>query len=126
MIVVYDAGALIAAEKPSSRIHKLARTVVEAGRKPLVPAVVAAQALRNPARQVRLVRFLSAAQIEPFTSETVPRVGRLLAVSGTRDVVDAAVVDLAHRFGGLIVTSNPGDMNTLVKAMGWHVPVLAL
>ncbi|MGH3545015.1 MAG: PIN domain-containing protein [Mycobacteriales bacterium] len=126
MIVVYDAGALIAAEKSSVRIHRLARKIAEAGRRPAVPTVVAAQVLRNPARQVRLLRFLRAAELEAFTSETASRVGRILAASGTSDVVDAAVVDLAHRAGALIVTSDPGDIGMLITAMGWRIPVSTL
>ncbi len=126
MIVVYDTGALIAVEKSSSVILRLARQVADAGHQPSIPAVVAAQALRDPARQIRLVRFLRAAKIAPFTGETVPRVGRILALSRTSDVVDAAVVDLAHRVGALIVTSDPGDIGKLVEAMNWGIPILAL
>jgi predicted nucleic acid-binding protein len=44
-------------------------------------------------------------------------VGRLLAASGTSDIVDAHVVICARRTGQQVVTSDPGDLRLLDPAV---------
>ena len=44
-------------------------------------------------------------------------VGRLLAASGTSDLVDAHVVICARRTGQQVVTSDPGDLRLLDPAV---------
>ncbi|HWN59721.1 MAG TPA: hypothetical protein VNO25_03545 [Streptosporangiaceae bacterium] len=44
-------------------------------------------------------------------------VGRLLAASGTSDLVDAHVVICARRKGQQVVTSDPGDLRLLDPAV---------
>jgi hypothetical protein len=91
----------------------------------IVPAVVAAQTVRDPARQARLMLALGASKIEPFTKEHHVAVGKLLAASGTCDVVDAFVVLVAARNEAAIYTSDSNDIKHLVRTLGVQLPVLA-
>jgi predicted nucleic acid-binding protein len=95
------------------------------GERVIVPAVVAAQAVRTPARQAQLMRALGASRIVPFTRDHHLAVGRLLATSGTRDVVDAFVVLVAARNEAAIYTSDVDDIKHLVGTLGVELPVLA-
>jgi hypothetical protein len=61
-----------------------------------------------------------------FGAEMAKAVGRLLTVSGTSDLVDAAVVIAAARRGDLIVTSDPHDLTALAKTLGVPLRLHAL
>jgi predicted nucleic acid-binding protein len=122
--VVYDAGALIAIDGRSETATERHRDFLASGVRVIVPAVVAAQAVRNPARQARLMLALRGARVVPFTRDDYAPVGRLLASSGTCDVVDAFVAHTAARFKAMIVSSDPEDMRHLVRTLGLPLPVL--
>jgi PIN domain len=125
-IIVYDTGALISIDDPSStaafRRHK---GFVVGGDKILVPAVAAAQVLRDPARQARLMMAVKACDVVPFRERDVWDVGRLLAASGTADVVDAFVALVAARAQAAVITSDAADISKLLAALGAEVAVLA-
>lgn len=106
--VVLDTGALIAIERSDRRVIRLLELADEVH----VPAAVVAQAWRNPARQVRLVRVLAAdpVMVHPLDSDEAKAVGHLCGASGTSDVVDASVVLVARRVAGVAVTSDPDDL----------------
>lgn len=106
--VVLDTGALIAIERSDRQVIRLLELAEEVH----VPAAVVAQAWRNPARQVRLVRVLAAdpVMVHPLDSDEARAVGHLCGASGTSDVVDASVVLVARRVGGVTVTSDPDDL----------------
>jgi hypothetical protein len=114
--VVYDAGALIAAERGSRAMWAFHRRLLERDVQPAVPAVALAQAWRGP-RQVQLARLLRSCALIPFTERDARIAGVALARSGTDDVVDAGVVVAAGR-NGAILTSDPGDLRTIADAMG--------
>ncbi|HEY2549641.1 MAG TPA: hypothetical protein VGI64_03595 [Streptosporangiaceae bacterium] len=123
--IVYDAGALIAIDRRHSQ------TAVERHRKflaqrheILVPVAAAAQAVRNPAAQVRLMRALQGCAIVPFSSRDLLPVGRLLARSGSADVVGAVVAVTAAQAGAAVVTSDPNDIGALLAVLGVTVAVL--
>lgn len=80
-----------------------------------MPAAVVAQAWRNPARQVRLVRLLSSdlVTIHPLDADEARAVGHLCGASATSDVVDASVVLVARRVGGVTVTSDLHDLRRI-------------
>lgn len=80
-----------------------------------VPAGALAQAWRNPVRQVRLVRVVSAegVEIHPLDAATARAAGQLCAATATSDVVDASVVILARTVDGVAVTSDPDDLRRL-------------
>ncbi|MEZ5410349.1 MAG: hypothetical protein R2761_20125 [Acidimicrobiales bacterium] len=71
-----------------------------------------AQVLRDPGRQVALTRALRSVQEDPLDGEAARAIGRLLARTGTADVVDAHVALLA-RAGDEIITSDPDDLARL-------------
>lgn len=114
--VVYDAGALIAAERGSRAMWALHRRLLERDVQPAVPAVALAQAWRGP-RKVQLARLLRSCVVMPFTERDARIAGVALARSETNDVVDAGVA-LAAGLLGTIVTSDPGDLNAVARATG--------
>jgi hypothetical protein len=52
--------------------------------------------------------------------------GRLLATTKTADVVDAAVVTVALQNQAIILTSDPDDIERLVRASGRYATVVAI
>ncbi|MBP2322181.1 hypothetical protein JOF56_002566 [Kibdelosporangium banguiense] len=62
----------------------------------------------------------------PFTEDVAEAVGRLLALAGTADVVDAAVVIAAISHGGAVLTSDPGDLGKLADAAGVQIPLITV
>lgn len=113
--VVYDAGALVAAERDERRFWAEHLARLELGIAPLVPAPVLAQVSRSP-RQVPLRRLLRGCEVVPFDERAAHAAGALLAKARSRDVVDAAVVVLAIERRADIVTSDPEDMARLLGA----------
>jgi hypothetical protein len=59
----------------------------------------------------------------PFDEASAHRAGALLAKSGTADVVDASVVELAATTSAEILTSDPQDIERLVTASGKRIAV---
>ena len=109
--VVLDAGALIAVDRADRRVVRL----LELAQDVHVPAAALAQAWRNPARQVRLVRVVSAegVVIHPLDAAVARAAGQLCAATATSDVVDASVVLVARVVDGVTVTSDPDDLRRL-------------
>jgi hypothetical protein len=71
------------------------------------------------------MRVLHGAIIEPFTEEHHMVIGKLLAKSGTCDVVDAFVAFLAAANEAGVFTSDVDDIKHLVRTLGADLPVLA-
>ena len=113
--VVYDAGALIAADRNERRVWAEHRVRLEAGLLPLVPGPVVAQASRSP-RQVQMRRLLRGCEVVPFDEDAAHGAGALLAKSRTKDVVDASVVALAFERSADIVTDDHDDIRKLLDA----------
>ena len=109
--VVLDAGALIAVDRADRRVVRL----LELAHDVHVPAGALAQAWRNPARQVRLVRVVSAegVVIHPLDAAVARAAGQLCAATATFDIVDASVVLVAGVVDGVTVTSDPDDLRRL-------------
>ena len=124
--VVYDAGMLIAIDNRNELALSMHRRTLKADIRVIVPAVVAAQAVRNPARQAQLMGTLRGSRVEPFTKDHYARVGKLLADSGTCDVVDAFVALTASRLEAGIYTSDGDDMRHLFDPLGADLPVHAV
>ncbi len=114
---VYDAAVLEAADKNERRTWAEHKARLEFGIVPLVPAPVVAQVSRSP-QQAQLRRLLAGCVVVPFAEQDAHEAGRLLAVTRTTDVVDAAVVTVALRNNAVIVTGDPEDMERLVRASG--------
>jgi hypothetical protein len=113
--VTLDAGALIALDRNDRRMIAILARAAERGSRLTIPAGALAQAVREPARQVRLARLIR----QPMTDVAAldrgdaTNVGRLLAASGASDVVDAHVVVCARRARQSVVTSDPDDLHRL-------------
>jgi hypothetical protein len=110
-----DAGALIGVDRNDRRVLVLLTRARETGSRVTVPASALAQAVRHPERQARLARLLRqpTTDVVPLDRVDATSVGRLLAASGTSDVVDAHVVICARRVGQRAVTSDPDDLRAL-------------
>ena len=110
-----DAGALIGVDRNDRRVLVLLARARETGSRVTVPASALAQAVRYPERQARLARLLRqpTTDVVPLDRVDATSVGRLLAASGSSDVVDAHVVICARRAGQQAVTSDPDDLLAL-------------
>lgn len=113
--VTLDTGALIAVDRGDRRIVALLVRAQETSARITIPATALAQAVRNPARQARLARLVRQPATDVVALDRVEAVsvGRLLAASGTADVVDAHVVLCARRAGQSVATSDPEDLRHL-------------
>lgn len=123
--VVYDAGALVAAERNDRRMWAEHRVRLELGLSVAVPAPVVAQVSRSP-RQVQLRRLLAGCEVVEFDEASAHATGRLLASSKTNDVVDATVVELATRRRAAIVTADLHDLSRLASAAGARLRIIEI
>ena len=115
--VVYDAAVLVAADRNERRAWAEHKARLELGVIALVPAPVVAQVSRSP-QQAQLRRFLAGCFVVPLGENEAHEAGRLLAMTGTADVVDAVVVTVALRNKAVILTGDRKDMERLVSASG--------
>jgi hypothetical protein len=113
--VTLDAGALIGLERNDRSVLVLLARARETGAHVTVPATALAQVVRSPARQVRLARLVRqpTTDVVPLGRVDATNVGRLLAASGTSDIVDAHVVICARRAGQYVATADPDDLRGL-------------
>lgn len=118
--VVYDTGALLAAERRDSALWALHDELLARDVVPIVPVVVLAQAWRG-GPQASLSRLLRGCAVEPDTDAAGRAAGRACALAGTADVVDALVVVTAVRNGAAILTSDPTDLGALAGALAARV-----
>lgn len=123
--VVYDAAVLVAADRNERRAWAEHKARLEFGVIPLVPAPVVAQVSRSP-QQAQLRRFLAGCTVVPFGESEAHEAGRLLALTRTADVVDAAVVTTALRGKAMILTGDRVDIERLVRASGRKVAVFTV
>lgn len=115
--VVYDTGALLAAERGSEKLANLHRRFIADSVAPLIPVVVLAQAWRG-GPQPRLSMLLKGCEILPDNERCGRAAGVACARNETSDVVDALVVVTAVERNAAIVTSDPGDLKRLADAIG--------
>ena len=117
--VTLDAGALIALDRNDRQVVALLARALETGSRVTVPATALAQAVRQPEQQVRLARLVRqpTTDVVPLDRVDATHVGRLLAASGTTDIVDAHVVICARRVGHQVATSDPADLRMLDRTL---------
>jgi hypothetical protein len=122
--IVLDAGALIAVERGDRDMIALIKRERREGRAPLSHGGVIGQAWRGGyGRQAILGRLLPGVDVQALDDELGRRAGVLLGAAGGADVIDAAVVLLAHD-GDEIFTSDPGDLRDLAAVAGRHVELI--
>lgn len=117
--VTMDTGGLIAVERNDRRVLVLLVRSRETGARITIPATALAQAMRRPERQARLARLVRqpTTDVVPLDRVEATNVGRLLAASGTVDIVDAHVVICARRTQQQVVTSDPDDLTALDRTL---------
>jgi predicted nucleic acid-binding protein len=115
--IVYDTGALLAAERGNPDFLALHDELTAARIRPIVPVVVLAQAWRG-GPQHQISRVLKACDIVPDDERAGRAAGVACAASGTTDVADAIVVATAVRHQASVVTSDRGDLSRIADAIG--------
>jgi predicted nucleic acid-binding protein len=120
--VVYDTGALLAAERADLALATLHAQLAGVGARPMVPAVVLAQAWRG-GPQPRLSRLLEGCLVVPNDERIARSAGAACASARTADVVDAIVVVVAAALGAAVVTNDHDDLRHLAEAIGATVPL---
>lgn len=122
--VVYDSGALIAIDSGNELSFRRHLNRINTRDRVIVPAPVAAQVVRDPQRQARLMLTLQGCDVVPFEADHAGPVGRLLARSGTSDVVDGFVALKAADADATVITSDQGDIRHLLSTLGADLEVL--
>jgi PIN domain nuclease of toxin-antitoxin system len=115
-VYVYDAGALVAADRNSDTFWSVHKATLSKDVSPVVPAPVVAQAWRKT-EQVRIARLLKGSRVVPMDLALARRVGRLCGATSTTDVVDATVAVLAADLKATVLTSDPKDITHLVDEL---------
>ncbi|GAC1600677.1 MAG: hypothetical protein NVS3B21_27900 [Acidimicrobiales bacterium] len=125
MTVVYDAGALIAADRSQREVWADHRARLELGLTPVTTAPVVAQVSRS-GRQAQLRRFLRGCEIVPFADDVAHDVGILAGRARVGDVVDVHIVLVAHRRGLGVLTGDLDDLVPIAQALSAQVPLYAV
>jgi predicted nucleic acid-binding protein len=114
-----DTGALIALESGSRRMAVLVEEALASQAQLVIPAGVLAQAWRGGAGQARIARLLRASvtTVIPLDQRQALRVGARCAATGVSDVVDVSVAVIARDRGHAVITSDPGDIQTVEPSL---------
>lgn len=124
MKLVLDSAALIALERNDRAVWRRLKAANLSGNVPISHGGAVGQAWRGRGpRQALLAKALEGMEIRPLDEALGRAAGELLAATGKRDVIDAALVLLAVD-GDLIVTSDPDDLEPLALASGRHVELI--
>ncbi|AUY52323.1 PIN domain-containing protein [Streptomyces sp. CB01881] len=115
--IVYDTGALLAAERRNPDFLALHDELTAAHIRPIVPVVVLAQAWRG-GPQHQISRVLKGCDVLPDDQRIGRAAGIACGASGTSDVVDAIVVATAVQHQAAVVTSDPDDLTHLADSIG--------
>ncbi len=124
--LVYDTGALIAAENNDRRMWALHARALWRGVLPIVPAGCVVEAW-SPRPKASLARLLDGCDVEALKPEHARRAGALLRSSaGVVGAVDATVVESALRRGAAVVTTDRSDIETLAMAARRRIQIIDL
>lgn len=126
MALLVDAGGWIALERGALGARARHALAARANERIVTHGGIVGQVWRDRgARQARLSQALRGAIVTPLDDALGRRAGALLAKTGTRDVLDAALVLLAVD-GDEIMTSDPDDLAPLAEAAGLAVDLLVV
>ncbi len=124
MSIVLDAGALLAVERGDRDMIALIKRERQQDRAPLTHGGVIGQVWRGgQRRQANLARLLPGLDVQAIDDTLGRQAGVLLGKARSADVIDAAVVLLAHD-GDEIFTSDPDDLRDLAQAAGRYVELI--
>jgi hypothetical protein len=112
---VLDAGALVAVDRRNRLIGAQLRVLQQQGTPIWVSSAVVGQVWRDGRKQANLARVLAGVRIEALGKDDGKRIGELLALSGSADIVDGHVA-LITDHADLVLTSDPGDIRKLLHA----------
>src|SRR5216683_977382 len=113
--IVYDTGALLAAQRRNPDFLALHDELTAARIRPIIPVVVVlAQAWRG-GPQHQISRVLKGCDELPDDQRTGRAAGLACAASRTADVVDTIVITTAVRHLVFVVTGDPGDPGDLTR-----------
>lgn len=114
--LVYDTGALIAAERNDRRVWLIHKRALQRDAQPVVPAGVVTEGWRG--NSPNTARFLEGTEVDVLTNERARRAGELLAGVTDIEAVDAMVVETAFRRGASVLTSNRKHLIALAGGVG--------
>jgi hypothetical protein len=112
---VLDAGALLAVDRRDRMTGARLRLLQQQGTPIRASSAVVGQVWRDGRRQANLARILAGVGIEALGTGDGKRIGELLALAGSADVVDAHVA-LMTAHADIVLTSDPGDIRRLLQA----------
>lgn len=122
--LVYDAGALIAAERNDRRLWALHARALQRGVRAIVPAGCVVEVWRS-GRQASLARLLEGCEIEPLDADHARRSGALRrGVAEGSGAIDATVAEAALRRRAAVVSSDRGDIERLAVSARRRVAVI--
>ena len=117
MKAILDAGALVAVDRRDRMIGARLRVLQQHATPVRVSSAVVGQVWRDGRKQANLARVLAGVGIEALDTGDGKRIGELLALANTADVVDGHVA-LMTAPADLVLTSDPGDIRKLLQARG--------
>ena len=124
MRLVLDSSALLALERNDRAMWRRLKLALTTEQVPLSHGGIVGETWRGGGpRQARLAKALDSVEIRPLDRTLGRAAGELLAVTRQRDVIDAALVLLAHD-GDQIVTSDPDDLAPLALAARRYVDLV--
>jgi hypothetical protein len=122
--LVLDAGALVAVERADRETVALIKQELLAGRAPITHGGIIGQVWRGGAgRQASLARLLPGLDVASLDDSLGRRAGVLLGRARMKDVVDAALVQLAID-GDVLMTSDTADLELLASAAGLQIDIV--
>jgi hypothetical protein len=124
--LILDSGVLIAVDRDEERARVFLTAAHRSGEPLHTSEAVVGQVWRDSARQARLASVLKGLAIHPLDDGRA--VGRLLAMTGGSDVIDAHLVVLGVSLSQKILTGDPDDLRALAAPIGragpsilpWH------
>jgi hypothetical protein len=124
MTLILDAGALVALERNDRPMWRRLKAALLRGEVPVSHGGVIGQAWRGGGpRQAPLATALAGIEVRPLDQALGRAAGGLLAAGRRGDVIDAALVLLAHD-GDHILTSDVDDLEPLARASQRHVEII--
>ena len=114
--MILDAGPFIAVERGDSATIAITREATWRNEPLRTSHAVLGQVWRGGAEQANIARLLPSLSLHALDDGRA--IGRLLAITGTSDVVDAHLALLAAQTGEHIISADHDDLRPLLAAAG--------
>ena len=119
MKAILDAGALVAVDRRNRLIGAQLRVLQQQGTPIRVSSAVVGQVWRDGRTQANLARVLAGVGIEALGKDDGKRIGELLALSGSADIVDAHVA-LITDHADLVLPAIPATFASYCTLAGFR------